>query len=75
MRGYRSQKDKLDGYLLGKLNSYYFNPSDREKYQMVVYKPVKLPIYMREFPVSFRDIDRSIEDIHDEGARIKAHQQ
>ena len=75
MRGYASQKDKLDGYLLGKLNSYYFNPSDREKYQMVVYKPVKLPIYMREFPVSFRDIDRNIEDIHDENARKKAHQQ
>jgi len=75
MRGYASQKDKIDGYLKGKLNSYYFNPGDREKYQMVVYKPVKLPIYMREFPTAWRDIDRSIEDIHNEDARIKMHQQ
>ena len=75
MKGYASRKDKVDGYLEGKLNSYYFNPSDREKYQMVVYKPVKLPIYMREFPTAWRDIDRGIEDIHNEDMRIEAHQQ
>lgn len=74
MRGYSSQKNKLDGYLDGTLQSYYFVP-DEKKYQMTVYKPVKLPIYMREFPAAWRDIDRNIEEIHDEDVRQKQHQQ
>jgi hypothetical protein len=74
MRGYSSQKNKLDGYLDGTLQSYYFVP-DEKKYQMTVYKPVKLPIYMREFPAAWRDTDRNIEEIHDEDVRQKQHQQ
>jgi hypothetical protein len=26
--------------------------------------PVKKPIYMREFPISWRDIDKGIEELH-----------
>jgi hypothetical protein len=26
--------------------------------------PVKKPIYMREFPISWRDIDKGIDEIH-----------
>ena len=32
--------------------------------QMRQYMPVKLPIYMREFPISWRDIDKGIEELH-----------
>ncbi len=36
-----------------------------EKYnQMKQYMPVKKPIYMREFPISWRDIDVGIEELH-----------
>jgi len=31
---------------------------------MKKYQPVKKPIYMREFPTSWRDIDKGIEEIH-----------
>lgn len=35
-----------------------------EKYnQMKQYMPVKKPIYMREFPISWRDIDVGIEEL------------
>ena len=32
--------------------------------QMRQYMPVKKPIYMREFPISWRDIDKGIEELH-----------
>jgi len=66
MRGYYNTKNRLEGYELGTMKSYYFVPIER-KYQMVHYKPVKYPIYMREFPTAWRDIDRGIEEI----SRIK----
>ena len=59
MRGYYSVKAQLEGYELGTLPSYYFVPKDK-KFQMTKYMPVKLPIYMREFPTSWRDIDKSL---------------
>ena len=59
MRGYYSVKAQLEGYELGTLPSYYFVPKDK-KFQMTKYMPVKLPIYMREFPTSWRDIDNSL---------------
>jgi len=62
MRGYYSVKNKLEGYELGTLPSYYFVPKDR-KNQMIQYMPVKKPIYMREFPVSWRDIDKGIGEL------------
>ena len=65
MRGYYSTKKQLDGYTIGKLPSYYFVPSDR-KFEMTVYKPVRLPIYMREFPVCWRDIEKGITELHEE---------
>lgn len=57
MRGYYSTKEKLPGYELGTLRSYYFVPEDR-KYAMTKYSAVKLPLFMQEFPVSWRDIDK-----------------
>ena len=31
---------------------------------MKQYMPVKKPIYMREFPTSWREIDKGIDEIH-----------
>lgn len=62
MRGYYSVKNHLDGYERGTLQSYYFVPSDK-KLTMTKYMAVKKPLYMREFPVSWRDIDKSVNQL------------
>jgi len=63
MRGYASVKQKWEGYERGALpQSFYFSPADR-KLEMVKYKGVRLPLYMREFPTSWRDIDRGIGEL------------
>ena len=59
MRGYYIAKNKLDGYEDGTMKSWYFTPDERID-EMQVYWPVRLPIYMREFPTSWRDIDKDI---------------
>ncbi|KAL9186084.1 hypothetical protein ACHAXT_005322 [Thalassiosira profunda] len=63
MRGYYIAKHKLEGHEDGTMDSYYFFPEERHK-QMKQYMPVKKPIYMREFPISWRDIDKGIDEIH-----------
>uniref|UniRef100_A0A7S4VCN9 O-fucosyltransferase family protein n=1 Tax=Ditylum brightwellii TaxID=49249 RepID=A0A7S4VCN9_9STRA len=62
MRGYYNAKHKLDGYEDGTMESYYFIPDDK-KDQMTKYHAVKLPLYMREFPTSWLNIDKGIEEI------------
>ncbi|KAL7547776.1 hypothetical protein ACHAWF_011053 [Thalassiosira exigua] len=61
MRGYYIAKHKLEGWQDGSMNSYYFFPHEKTN-QMKQYMPVKKPIYMREFPTSWRDIDKGVED-------------
>lgn len=61
MRGYYITKHKLKGTEDGTMDSYYFTPADKMN-QMLEYKPVKKPIYMREFPVSWRDIDHNVPE-------------
>ena len=63
MRGYHAEKDKLEGYELGKIDSYYFTP-DSKKHEMRTYKAIKGPFFAREFPMSWRDIDKGISDLH-----------
>jgi len=41
--------------------------------QMRQYMPVKKPIYMREFPISWRDIDKGIEEPNRGGSDQKKH--
>lgn len=63
MRGYHSQKRKLEGYENGVINSFYFFPEHRKgEYQS--YRKVSQPFFAREFPVSWRDIDKGIGTIH-----------
>jgi len=62
MRGYYIAKHGLEGHEDGTMLSWYFTPSERVE-QMRSYIPVRKPIYCREFPTSWRDIDRGIDEI------------
>lgn len=61
MRGYYSTKYKLPGYKDGILDSWYFTPNEFKE-EMRKYMSVRLPLYMREFPVAWRDIDFGVEE-------------
>ena len=63
MRGYHSQKDKIPGYEKGEINSYYYV---EKKHKMVLrkYYPLHGPLWSREFPVSWRDIDHGLDESH-----------
>jgi hypothetical protein len=63
MRGYHSQKDKLPGYEMGKINSYFY-AEKRHKEEMVNFFPIKGPLWSREFPVGWRDIDHDVDPAH-----------
>ena len=62
IRGYQSVKNEEEGFELGHLNSYYFLPKEK-KNQMIQYYPIKNPIYMREFPIGWRDIDKGVGEL------------
>jgi len=63
MRGYHSQKEKLDGYLDGKLESYFYVPREKRD-DISVYSSLLGPLWGREFPTAWRDIDHDLEDHH-----------
>jgi hypothetical protein len=63
MRGYHSQKEKLPGYEMGKLNSYFY-VEKQNKEELSNYYSLKGPLWGREFPVAWRDIDHNLEDSH-----------
>ena len=55
-------KEKQDGII----DSWYFDPIDFDrKNEMRVYHPVRKPLYMREFPTSWRDIDNAFDVVFD----------
>jgi len=60
MRGYYSTKNQISGFEDGKLKSWYFIPDDRIN-EMREYQPVRKPLYMREFPASWRNIDHKVK--------------
>jgi hypothetical protein len=60
IRGYHSQKDTADGYLKGVINSYYYIPKEN-KQDLKHYISLKEPLWAREFPVGWRDIDHNVE--------------
>jgi len=59
LRGYHASKRKLEGHEIGAIQSYYFLP-EVKKHVMRKYAPVRLPLWSREFPSAWRDIDKSI---------------
>lgn len=59
LRGYYSTKETLDKS--GSLkNSFYYMPRHARN-EMQEYRAVRLPSFMREYPVSWRDIDYDVE--------------
>jgi len=68
IRGYHSQKEKLPGWEEGIINSYSFAPLD-SKNEMRKYTSVRIPMWAREFPASWRDLDHDlVPDMIESGA-------
>ncbi len=63
VRGYHSQKDKTEGWERGVLPDSYYYSGKNEKSIYQTYGPLKTPFYSREFPISWRDIDKGIEEL------------
>jgi len=64
MRGYHSQKEKSpEGYLDGALESYFYVPKEH-KNEISTYSSLKGPLWGREFPTGWRDIDHDLESSH-----------
>jgi len=59
MRGYHSQKYKFEGHDIGVIQSYFLIP-EATKNEMRRYVPVHEPMWAREFPISWRGIDKGI---------------
>ena len=60
MRGYRSVKDKLPGYEQGVLPTSYYYAMPERKDVLHRYVPLSGAFYAREFPTSWRDLDKGI---------------
>lgn len=59
LRGYHSQKQKLEGYETGALNSYYYIP--RNKIEDVrQFRSFYQPFWGREFPGGWRDLEHGL---------------
>lgn len=61
IRGYHSDKLRLPGYEDGVIESYYY-ANEENKMMMREYYPVKQALYVREFPTSWRGIDKGVPD-------------
>lgn len=62
MRGYHHQLAKGEGWKDGIIPSFYYIPMEH-KFAVQKYIPIIPPMWAREFPVAWRDLDRGIEDI------------
>ena len=62
LRGYYNSRNDRAASSHGKLsNSFYFSPREHNEY--TIYKAVQQPFYSREFPISWRDIDKGIGEM------------
>jgi hypothetical protein len=60
LRGYHSQKDKTPGYKEGALPSSYYYATIDKKYELHKFAPLRGGFFNREYPTSWRDIDKGI---------------
>jgi hypothetical protein len=60
IRGYHSQNEKAPGYQEGILPTTYYYATKQRKFEMHIYAPLRSGFFNREFPLSWRDIDRGI---------------
>lgn len=58
LRGYYSNRDKLEGYERGKLKSYYL--SKRQRHFMLHYLHIQGPLWAYEFSTAWTDIDHDV---------------
>lgn len=63
MRGYHSQKEKTEGWQEGLLHDSFYYTGKNDKHLYEHYDAVHSPIYSREFPTSWRDIDKGIDEL------------
>lgn len=63
IRGYHSVKDRAPGYDRGELPSSYYYATLERKFEMHKYTPLRGSFYSREYPTSWRDIDKGIEEL------------
>jgi hypothetical protein len=63
VRGYHSVKNKLPGYENGELPTPYYYATKDKKMEMRPYMPIRGSFFSREFPTSWRDIDRGIKEL------------
>jgi GDP-fucose protein O-fucosyltransferase len=63
IRGYHHQNQKLPGYELGHVNSYYYVPNELMEKQAVMtqYRSVQPTLWSQEYAVCWRDIDHDLE--------------
>ncbi|KAG7347763.1 GDP-fucose protein O-fucosyltransferase [Nitzschia inconspicua] len=61
IRGYHSVKDKQPGYKSGTLPTTYYYATISRKFEMHKYAPLRGGYFNREFPTSWRDIDKGIK--------------
>mmetsp|Transcript_25451 Transcript_25451/g.51839 ORF Transcript_25451/g.51839 Transcript_25451/m.51839 type:complete len:103 (-) Transcript_25451:41-349(-) len=69
MRGYHSQAESEDAVKAGQSSSYYFVPKHFVD-SVQRYKSVQGPFWAREFPVSWRDIDRGVDELSKTGGKM-----
>jgi GDP-fucose protein O-fucosyltransferase len=62
MRGYHSQKEKSNGWEQGIVNSWYYIPRE-QKEALRVYMPLSPPLWAREFPLAWRDLNHGISEL------------
>ena len=61
IRGYHSQKDQLPGWEAGTLHHSFYYTGKKDKGIYEHYTAVHSPVYAREYPTSWRDIDKGID--------------
>ena len=61
IRGYHAQKEKMPGWEQGILHNSFYYTGKNEKNMYQHYAAVHSPVYAREFPTSWRDIDQGID--------------
>ena len=59
--GYHSQLDSPDAIRTGALQSYYYAPKTQIR-ATEKYRALNMPLWPREFPVGWRDLNKGIED-------------
>ena len=63
IRGCHSVKDKAPGYKHGELPTTYYYVTKEHKTEMHKYAPPRGGFFSREYPTSWRDIDKGIEEL------------